>query len=177
MNQKFSTASLTKKRNPTRLSCTLTLNLALALVISSTAPALAQSTTPVQSNASTAYQTAQDYVTTFYPLWFTYYQSSNSTPNQLVGPDRVSPLYQTVVAINVDTLYASSFADLSTPAVLTIPESPVSFSVLVLDRYGDILTPEGDSNASPSFRFVAGHTYVLNGPGFSGLPSGVSTLR
>lgn len=132
-------------------------------------PANAQSLGSSQANA---YQIAQDYVTTFYPLWFTYNQSSNSTANQLVGPDRVSPLYQTVVAVNVDTLYASSFADLSTPAVLSIPQGSVSFSVLMLDPYGDILPAGNEADPSQPFRFTAGQTYVLNGPHSSGVPSG-----
>ena len=90
--------------------------------------------------SSDAYQTAVDYVTTFYPLWFTYEQSKSSTPNQLVGPAIVTPLYQVVVAINVDTLYASSFMQLSpsNPTILTIPSTNVVYSVLVLDPYGKI---------------------------------------
>ena len=158
--------------NPSYLFRAFTFSLAVAIGSVGAAPADAQGPAATQGSSSTATQTAQAYVTTFYPLWFTYNQSSNSTPNQLVGPDRVSPLYQTVVAVNVDTLYASSFADLSAPAVLTIPKSSVSFSVLLLDRYGDILAPEDESSPASSFRFTAGNTYVLNGPGFSGLPSG-----
>ena len=87
-----------------------------------------------------ACQTAADYVTTFYPLWFTYEQSKGSTPNQLVGPATVTPLYQVVVAINVDTLYTGSFMQLSAsnPAILTIPSTNVVYSVLVVDPYGNV---------------------------------------
>ncbi len=94
-----------------------------------------------QQSSDPAYATAVSYVTTFYPLWFTYYQSIRSTPDQLVGPIRVSPLYKTVVAINVDTLYASSFLNLATDAaVLTLPSTDASYSILVLDRYGKVLS-------------------------------------
>ena len=57
------------------------------------------------------YSTAVAYVAQFYPLWFTYNQSRFATHNRLVGPDQVTPLYQIVVAINVDTLYASTFLE------------------------------------------------------------------
>src|ERR1700722_12994537 len=57
------------------------------------------------------FDTAVAYVVQFYPLWFTYYQSLVPTPNRLAGPNRISPIYHYVVAINVDTLYASSLLD------------------------------------------------------------------
>jgi hypothetical protein len=60
------------------------------------------------SSQSAAYVTTAAYVTQFYPLWFTYYQYQVATHNRLVGPTKISPLYQIVVAINDDTLYASS---------------------------------------------------------------------
>ncbi len=64
------------------------------------------------------YTTTVDYVAEFYPLWFTYNQSVNATVNRLVGPAKISPLYQTVVAINVDTHYGSTFLDLSSQPVI-----------------------------------------------------------
>jgi hypothetical protein len=113
-----------------------------------------------------AFRTTADYLVEFYPLWFTYYQALFSQPNTLVGPDRVTPLYQVVVAINVDTVYASSFLDLSVqPAVLTIPSTGLSYSVLSLDPYGTVL----DTPITGSGRFA------LVGPGYSGwLPPGVT---
>jgi hypothetical protein len=88
---------------------------------------------------------AQRYVNTFYPRWFTYRQSEKgSASNQLVGPDHISPAYKTVVAINDDTLYVSSFVDRTDePVVLTIPDPTinnitVTYSLLTLDVYGDI---------------------------------------
>ena len=75
-----------------------------------------------------AYATTAAYVAQFYPLWFTYNQAK--TFNKLVGPDRVTPIYNAVVLINVDTVYASAFLDLTEgPVVLTIPETPVNYSI------------------------------------------------
>src|SRR5262245_28201248 len=62
------------------------------------------------------FQTTVDYLVTFYPLWFTFQQSANHH-NRLVGPLRVSPLYQAVVAINVDTIYVSAYPDLEAEPV------------------------------------------------------------
>jgi hypothetical protein len=71
-----------------------------------------------------AFSTTVAYVSQFYPLWFTYNQSRFATHNRLVGPDRVTPLYHIVVAINVDTLYTSTFLELAAePVVLTSPGS------------------------------------------------------
>ena len=110
---------------------------------------------------SEEFLTTVAYVEQFYPLWFTYNQAllaaSIAPPNRLVGPERISPLYQTVVAINNDTLYASSFLDLSNePAILTIPPTTATYSILNLDPYGDI----SDTH------LVAGApgTYALIGP-------------
>jgi len=102
------------------------------------------------------FTTTRDYVSQFYPLWFTYYQTSFGTPNRMVGPNRISPLYHYVVAINDDTLYASSFLDLSKqPLIVTVPSTPANYSVLTLDRYCDIFP--GIPNNVPG-------TYALYGP-------------
>ncbi len=110
------------------------------------------------------------YVTQFYPLWFTYYQSRFASHNRLVGPARVTPVYQTVVAINVDTLYASTFLQLSAqPVVLTLPPTGVRYSILTLDSYGDIFDT-GLVAGTPG-------TYALTGPGYSGtLPAGLTRV-
>jgi hypothetical protein len=117
-----------------------------------------------------AFDTTVAYVVQFYPLWFTYYQSQFATLNRnnLVAPNRISPLYHYVVAINVDTIYASSFLDLSAqPVVLTIPATTVTYSILMLDPYGDVF----DAGIPPQ---TAG-TFVLTGPEFTGtLPNGVA---
>jgi hypothetical protein len=114
-----------------------------------------------------AFKTTVDYVTHFYPLWFTYYQSILGTHNRLIGPERITPVYKVVVAINVDTLYASTFLDLTAePIILTIPPTTTTYSVLTLDAYCDIF-----QSGIPAQ--TAG-TYALTGPGFSGkLPPGV----
>jgi hypothetical protein len=76
------------------------------------------------ASAAGAKATAAAYVAQFYPLWFTHYQSLGGL-NQLVGPDRVTPIYNAVVLINVDTVYASAFLDLTAePVVLTLRHPP-----------------------------------------------------
>ena len=103
------------------------------------------------------FDTTVAYVAQFYPLWFTYYQSqlASSTRNQLVGPDRISPIYHYVVAINVDTLYASSYLDLTAePVILTIPGNTppfpfTSYSILMLDPYGDLLSDSASIPKKP----------------------------
>src|SRR5262252_9538095 len=44
------------------------------------------------------FNTTVAYVVQFYPLWFTYYQSqlARHRANDLVGPDRISPIYHYV---------------------------------------------------------------------------------
>jgi hypothetical protein len=101
------------------------------------------------------------YVEQFYPLWFTYWQTRFAQPNSVVGPDNISPIYHYVVAINDDTLYVSSFLDLSVePVVLSIPDTSANYSVLTLDPYGDIF----QSVIKPP----APGKFVLYGPGFNG---------
>ena len=125
-----------------------------------------------------AFDTTAAYVVQFYPLWFTYYQSqlANRNRNHLAGPDRVSPVYHYVVAINVDTLYASSYLDLSAdPVILTIPSTPafpsMSYSILMLDPYGDLLPASASIPKTPG-------SYALIGPGgFEGtLPADVTPI-
>jgi len=123
------------------------------------------------------FNTTVAYVVQFYPLWFTYYQSLLAHANRLVGPIRVSPIYHYVVAINVDTLYASTLLDLSAePVILTIPATtpPLtssSYSILMLDPYGSLLP------ANPSIPKMPG-TYALIGPeGFTGtLPTDATPI-
>ena len=97
-----------------------------------------------------------------------YYQAQ--VLNKLVGPDRVTPIYNSVVLINVDTVYASAFLDLRAgPVVLTVPGTPVNYSILLLDPYGDIFQTALQPN-TPG-------VYTITGPGFSGaLPPGVTPV-
>lgn len=118
--------------------------------------------------ATENYKLAIHYVTHFYPLWLSSHQARGA--NRLIGPDRVSPLYKIVVAINVDTLYASTFLDLTAePVMLTVPATTARYSVLVLDPYGDIF----DTAISTQRPGV----YALTGPGFSGtVPDGTTQI-
>src|SRR6266516_792951 len=74
------------------------------------------------------YDTTVQYVETFYPLWFTYNQAVET--NHLVGPERVSPIYHSVVIINDDTVYCSAFLNLDPNSshgepmvILTVPDT------------------------------------------------------
>ena len=111
------------------------------------------------------------YVGQFYPLWFTYYQSLFGTPNRLIGPIRISPLYHAVVAINDDTVYASTFLDLTAqPVIVTVPGTTLIYSVLTLDPYGTVF----ESGIGPQPTDI---TYALTGPEFTGtLPAGVTRI-
>jgi len=128
------------------------------------------------AGSSDAYNTTVDYVTTFYPLWFTYYQARVDdligTTNMMVAPKTVSPIYHFVVAINTDTLYSSVYFDLTAePVVVTIPPNPdrVPFSTLVLDGYGNEI-PAEISTTAPG-------VYAFTGPDFQGtLPAGVTRM-
>jgi hypothetical protein len=116
---------------------------------------------------SGAYATTVAYVVQFYPLWFTYHQSQLAGFNRLAGPVRISPLYHYVVAINVDTIYLDLSAQ---PVVLTIRRTNVTYSILTLDPYGNVL----DSGIQPQ----TPGTYVLTGPAFPApCPRGSSTSR
>jgi hypothetical protein len=122
------------------------------------------------------FNTTVAYVVQFYPLWFTYYQTRLASHgfNHLVGPNRISPVYHYVVAINVDTLYVSTFLDLTAgPVILTIPATPPfqSYSILMLDPYGDLLPASASIPQAPG-------SYALIGPGgFTGtLPADVTSI-
>ena len=112
------------------------------------------------SNAS---NTAYDYVVTFYPRWFTYLQTH---VNKLLGPDRISPIYHAVVAINDDTLYASAFVSVTDqPVIVTVPSTTDNYSVLQLDQYGSVFTGIPNNQAG---------VYGLTGPDWHGtLPANV----
>jgi len=150
-----------------------------------------------------AYATTVQYVETFYPLWFTYNQSV--VVNRLVGPERVSPLYHSVVMINDDTVYCSAFLNLDptvypSPApspepvmILTVPstvspdmcspDTSVTYSILILSPYGDVYPVSTDPcAASPTPAIphgappITGGTYALVGPDYTGTPPPGTTL-
>jgi hypothetical protein len=129
---------------------------------------------------SDEYTTTAKYVATFYPLWFTWRQAQNT--NRFIGPERVSPLYHAVVAVNDDTVYCSSYLNLidsngqQQPVIMTVPttvspdtcsnDTSVTYSALVMDPYGDVfvdLLPHG----SPP---ISGGRYALTGPDYMGQP-------
>jgi hypothetical protein len=120
--------------------------------------------------------TTAAYVTTFYPLWFTFYQRQVASVNRLVGPTNVTALYQIVVAINDDTLYASTFFDLTEPVILTIPTTVASYSVLTLDAFGNVFE-SGIPSHHPTDLPLPTTTYALYGPDFTGTaPPGVTAI-
>src|SRR5713101_3936707 len=93
-------------------------NLTLVLLL---ALSLAVPNVRAQDSAATepgAFATTLAYVVQFYPLWFTFEQSKIAPTNRLAGPKRVSPTYHIVVAINVDTLYASTLLDVRDQPVI-----------------------------------------------------------
>jgi hypothetical protein len=141
-----------------------------ALGLAGVAPARERAERQAQSGSSIS-ATAAEYVVRFYPRWFTYEQGGDARrANRLYGPDRISPIYHAVVAINDDTLYASSFVDLtSEPVILTIPATGVTYSLLTLDAYGNTFQTSIPSGAAG--------TYALTAPGWSGtLPAGVTAV-
>ena len=130
---------------------------------------LAQDASPT----SDAFGTTVRYLEHFYPLWFTNNQSLvatlSATVNSMVAPSKVSPLYGFVVASNYDTLYAGVYLDLTAqPTVITIPETHVGYSILVLDGYGNVI--------ETGLPYTPG-AYAFTGPGFSGtVPDGVTPV-
>jgi hypothetical protein len=151
--------------------------LVASLVLMAAVPALAQpapwsglpnSAAPPKP-PSDEFTTTEQYLIQFYPRWFTYNQWRQSTHNRTAGPDRISPLYHVVVAINDDTLYASSVMELADePVVLTIRETPVTYSILALDPYGDVFESNIPKQAG---------AYLLTGPDFDGAaPPGVTQI-
>lgn len=157
----------------TRRSLWVVLSASLTLLLGSTgiAPAATQhrsrsSGAAISFKRTEAYETTVQYVSQFYPLLFTYNQAKSV--NQFVGPERVTPFYHAVVAINVDTLYASTTLNLTDqPVILKVPATTATYSILQLDPYGDVFQTALTPTAS-------GGTYALYGPGFTGtLPAGV----
>ena len=156
-----------------RRSLWVVLSVSLTLLLGSTGIATAgtnhgsRSSVAAKSLTHTAaYKTTVRYVAQFYPLVFTYEQAKSF--NRFIGPEKVTPLYHAVVAINVDTLYASTALNLTDqPVILKVPATTATYSILQLDPYGNVF----ETALAPT---TSGATYALYGPGFSGtLPAGV----
>ncbi len=132
---------------------------------------------PVAAKGNSAFATTKAYVEQFYPLWFTHSQASIGQVNQLFGPDRISPLYQAVVAINNDTLYASARIEVGDqPAILTVPETEAGYSILSLDPYGNVF--DSGLPSKPSGTVTPEAVYGLTAPGWTGtLPAGVTPIE
>ena len=121
-------------------------------------------------SAKPFFSVAKNYTIRYYPRFMTYVQQSLGGFNRLAGPRRVGPLYGYVVSINVDTLYASFFLDLSQgPEIFTIPKTDVTYSLLTLDVFGDAFKTNIEAQ-TPG-------TYGLVLKGWKGkLPPGVTRI-
>src|SRR5215469_7305601 len=107
------------------------------------------------------YQTAFDYLVTFYPRWFTWEQASGGPCNRLVGPNHISPMYQVVVAVNNDTLYASTNVGAADePVVVTLPTTEDSYSVLHLDQFGALEKNGMSGTVGPGAYAIVGPDWV-----------------
>lgn len=176
-------AARTSPRRTRRIGATLTVCAAAGAALAS--PALAAGATEakdanslapvIEGDAASVAETlaiTRAYVTEFYPLWFTYLQTKVAPHNQLIGPNKISPLYQAVVAINDDTVYANTPVNVgSEPVILTVPSTRATYSVLNLDVYGNVFESGIQSQR-------AGATYALVAPGWSGdLPDGATRIE
>jgi hypothetical protein len=130
--------------------------LASAGLVAALAPmGAAASTRPAAPVARSFFSVAQNYTIRYYPRFLTYVQQSLGGFNNLAGPNRVGPLYGYVVSINVDTLYASFFLDLSSgPEVFTIPKTDVTYSLLTLDVFGNVFKTKIKSQTAGTYGLV-----------------------
>ena len=159
-----------------RLFTTLLLSLLWVsqLGLSQTPGAAGAPASEASHDSADAFDTAFNYVVTFYPRWFTYFQAEN--PNRLVGSNRISPIIHAIVAVNVDTAYATAFFSLTDqPVIVTVPSTNDVYSVLMLDEYGN-LVQQSITAAPPG---APGAVYALIGPNWSGgtLPDGAIPIR
>src|SRR5690348_13885936 len=113
--------------------------LAGASLVAALAPVGAAASVRQAAPAAKPYfSVAENYTIRYYPRFMTYFQQSLGGFNRLAGPKSVGPLYGYVVSINVDTLYASFFLDVSGgPQIFTIPKTDVTYSLLTLDVFGN----------------------------------------
>jgi hypothetical protein len=145
--------------------------LAAAGLVAALAPmGAAASSHPAAPAAKRYFSVAENYTIRYYPRFMTYFQQSLSGVNRIAGPNRVGPQYGFVVSINVDTLYASFYLDLSQgPQIFTIPKTQVTYSLLTLDVFGDVF--------STNIQAQTAGTYGLVPKGWTGkLPPGVTKI-
>lgn len=150
----------------------IALMVAVVLALGSVGVADAKTTQRGKSVVSTT----ENYLTTFYPIWFTHLQFRVAPHNQFIGPDKISPLYQGVVAINDDTLYASSPIDVTHgPVKVTVPQTAAGYSVLLLDPYGNVYPSPIPSKAAGATTPTT--KYALVGPKYRRKVRGAVTAR
>lgn len=112
------------------------------------------------------YRVAKDYVVTFWPLWLSVNQWRVFPTNSLFGPNKITPVFKSVVAINVDTLYGATILDLTKePLILTVPDTEVGYSVFLANALGYLTDSgiPGHVTGTPPI----GATYILSGPSTS----------
>ena len=146
-----------------------------AAVVRAAGPQQAGSAARPAAAQATPAQTTKQYVIRFWPRWINFAQQKGITKahgaDTFIGPEQpMSPLYNTVNAINDDTLYASAFVDTTLgPAIMTIPATPVTYSLLPLTVFG-VRIPTNIKPQTPG-------TYALVPPGWRGkLPRGVTKV-
>ncbi len=114
------------------------------------------------------------YVIRFWPRYISFNQQRFATrihgPDRLLGPRTMGPQFRSVNAINDDTLYCTAFVDLRHgPAILTIPATKATYSILALDVFGNVFN-SGIKPQTPG-------TYALVLPGWRGrLPHGIKKI-
>ena len=124
----------------------------VAVLVPAGAAASARQAAP---KARPFFSVAENYTIRYYPRFMTYVQQNLGGFNRLAGPNRVGPLYGYVVSINVDTLYASFFLDLSQgPQIFTIPPTDVTYSLLTLDVFGDAFQTKIKSQTPGTYGLV-----------------------
>jgi len=122
---------------------------------------------------ASAAQTTRDYVVRFWGRWVTWGQQISIInihgSNVLLGPEEITPQFRTVNLINDDTIYAFGYVDTRVgPVVLTIPPTTVTYSVLVLDMFQEIVQTNLPSTPG---------TYLLVSEGWQGtVPAGMTKV-
>lgn len=161
-------AKKTSTRNVRRLAAGVVL--ATATLWSLVAPA------PSSADEAADFALAKEYAETFYPLWLSVAQTTIDPANKLIGPDKITHVYRGVVAINDDTLYASSPIDSSGgPVLVSVPETTVAYSVLNLDLFGNVY--DLGIPSQPNGTVYPATTYALLPPGYAGVvPPGTTPV-
>ncbi len=147
-----------------------------AIAINANSPVI-DSKTVLSSPKLTAY----NYVTVFSPRLLTGLQEIDIQgtniglkSNKLIGPKKVTPLFQAIVAVNNDTRYATAFIDVrAEPVIVTVPSTATVFSILHLDQYGTALKgiPKVDGEYKPGM-------YALTSSSWNGvLPTGMTRVN